>query len=66
LAFHLKEKGCKTSFSDVMHDVGQMKASLVRINGEEQIIRTELQGDANLAFEAIGTKASARVVEKPA
>ena len=66
LALRLKEKGCTTSIKDIMHDVSQMKASLIRINGEEQIIRTELHGNANMAFEAIGTKAPARVVKNPA
>lgn len=47
-----------------MHDVSQMKASKIRVNGEEQIVRTELQGQANLAFEALVTQAPPRVLEK--
>ena len=53
LAYKLKEIGCQTSVKDILHDVRQMKASKIRMNGEEQIVRTELQGQANLAFEAL-------------
>lgn len=42
----------------------KMKASKIRVNGEEQIVRTELQGQANLAFEALVTQAPPRVLEK--
>ncbi|WP_181917350.1 hypothetical protein [Virgibacillus dokdonensis] len=62
LAFKLKEIGYQTSVKEVLHDVAQMKASLVCVNGEEQIVRTELQGDAYMAFEAIGTQAPPRVL----
>ncbi|MBN7453273.1 transposase, partial [Mycobacteroides abscessus subsp. abscessus] len=64
LAHRLKEIGCEASVKDVLHDVSQIKASLVATNGEEQIIRTELMGEANAAFVAIGTSAPPRVLEK--
>ncbi|RFA31750.1 hypothetical protein CAI16_20020, partial [Virgibacillus dokdonensis] len=63
LAFKLKEIGYQTSVKEVLRDVAQMKASLVCVNGEEQIVRTELQGDAYMAFEAIGTQAPPRVLD---
>lgn len=62
LALRLKETGCTTSVKDVLHDVSQMKASLIRVEGQEQIIRTELHGEANAAFVAIGTQAPPRVM----
>ncbi|WP_181917346.1 hypothetical protein [Virgibacillus dokdonensis] len=40
-----------------------MKASLVCINGEEQIVQTELEGDAYMAFEALGTQAPPRLLD---
>jgi transposase len=63
LAYKLKKIGCQASLKDVMHDVSQIKASLVVSNGEEQVIRTELLGEANTAFVAIGTTAPPRVLE---
>ncbi|MDQ0340591.1 hypothetical protein J2S00_003415 [Caldalkalibacillus uzonensis] len=63
LAYKLKEIGCQTSVKDVLHEVSQIKASLVVSNGEEQIIRTELRGEANMAFVASGTTAPPRVLE---
>ncbi|GAX88401.1 IS1634 family transposase [Effusibacillus lacus] len=62
LALRLKETGCTMSVKDVLHDVSQMKASLIRVEGQEQIIRTELHGEANAAFVAIGTQAPPRVL----
>ena len=64
LAYKLKEIGCQTSVKDILHDVSQVKASKIRVNGEEQIVRTELQSQANLAFEALVTQAPPRVLEK--
>lgn len=61
LALKLRESGCTSSVKDFLHDVGQMKASLVRIDGVEQV-RTELHGEANQAFVAIGTQAPPRVL----
>lgn len=56
--------GCQASVKDVLHDVSQIKANLVVSNGEEQIVRTKLQGEAQTAFAAIGTTAPPRVLEK--
>ncbi len=66
LALRLKEAGCQSSVKDVLHDVSQMKASLIRVNGEEVIVRTELHGEANMAFVALGTQAPPRMLEKDA
>lgn len=63
LALRLKERGCTTSVKDVLHDVSQMKASCVRVDGQEKIVRTELYGQANAAFEAIGTQAPPRELD---
>ena len=62
LAYKLKETGCRKSVKDVLYDVSQIKASLITVNGEDQIVRTELQGEANAAFVAIGTQAPPRVL----
>lgn len=62
LAYKLKEIGCKESVKDILHDVSQIKASLITVNGEDQIVRTELSGEANAAFVAIGTQAPPRVL----
>ncbi|MBE3571089.1 MAG: transposase [Bacillales bacterium] len=62
LAYKLKEIGCETSVKDILHDVSRMKASLISVDGQEQIIRTELHGEANQAFVAIGTQAPPRIL----
>lgn len=63
LAYCLKQKGYTQSVTEVLHDVHQIKASLVRVNGEEQIVRSELPGDSYVAFEAIGTQPPRRVLK---
>ncbi|MBO8164934.1 MAG: IS1634 family transposase [Brevibacillus sp.] len=57
LGFKLRQSRYQKSVKDVLHDVGQMKASLIRVEGQEQIVRSEWHGDANAAFVAIGTQA---------
>lgn len=64
LALRLKEIGCTQSVKDVLHDVSQMKVSLIRVNGEQQLVRNEIQGYANEAFRAIGTQAPPRVLKE--
>lgn len=64
LALKLREFGCETSVKNVLHDISQMKASLILVNGLEQIVRTELYGQANVAFAAIGTQAPARILQE--
>jgi transposase len=64
LALKLREFGCETSVKNVLHDISQMKASLIRVDGVEQIVRTELYGQANAAFAAIGTQAPARILQE--
>jgi transposase len=64
LALKLRQTGCEKSVKDVLHDVEQMKASLIRVEGQEQIVRTEIHGDANAAFIAIGTQAPPRILSE--
>jgi hypothetical protein len=66
LALRLKETGSQSSVKDVLHDGSQMKASLIRVNGEEVIVRTELHGEANMAFVTLETQAPPRMLEKDA
>ena len=64
LALKLRESGSETGVKDVLHDVSQMKASLIRVDGVEQIVRTELYGEANQAFIAIGSQAPSRILQQ--
>lgn len=50
------------NFSDVIRDVGRIKASKLKINNEELIIRTDLTGNANVAFKAVNMRVPSKIL----
>lgn len=58
----LKNISKELSFSNVMDDIKKIKAVKLNIQGSSYILRTELQGDAHLAFKAVRLKIPPRIV----
>lgn len=59
----LKESGSPSTYSEVMHDLEQLKVSKVLTDGKEIVVRNELTGQAFAAFKAIGTQVPPRILE---
>ncbi|MEW9671319.1 IS1634 family transposase [Ammoniphilus sp. 3BR4] len=59
----LKESGSTSSYSQVMHDLEQLKVSKVLTEGKEVVVRNELTGQAFDAFKALGTQVPPRILE---
>jgi len=59
----LKKINKKLSLSKVTEDIKQLKATKLDIKDKEYILRTELQGDAHLAFKAVGLKIPPRIIK---
>ncbi len=59
----LKKISKKLFLSKVMEDIEQIKATKLDIKGRQYIFRTELQGDAYLAFKAVGLKIPPRIIK---
>ncbi len=55
----------KASFSKILEDIKKVKAVGLDIQGSTYILRTELQGDAHLAFKAAGLKIPPRIISAP-
>lgn len=59
----LKESGSTSTYSQVMHDLEQLKVSKVLTDGKEVVVRNELTGQAFDAFKALGTQVPPRILE---
>lgn len=57
----LKEAGTEEAYPHILHDLQQLKAVQITIDGETYLIRTELLGKAFDAFKAVGLRPPARV-----
>ncbi len=55
----------KASFDKMLEDIKKVKAVGLDIQGSTYILRTELQGDAHLAFKAAGLKIPPRSISAP-
>lgn len=50
------------SFSEVIRDVSKIKATKLKINNEEFIIRTDLTGNAHVAFKAVNMRVPNKII----
>jgi hypothetical protein len=57
----LAESSPEVSYSQVRHDLDQLCAVLMELDGERYLVRTELQGNAHAAFQAVGMRPPARI-----
>jgi len=60
----LKKVDKKIFSSKVMNDIKKIKATKLDMKGKEYIFRTELQGQAYLAFKAVGLKIPPRIIKR--
>ena len=50
-------------YARVITDLNRVKAVKLSMNGKEFVVRTELRGEAHLAFKAVGTRPPQRVLQ---
>lgn len=53
------------SLSKVLEDIRKIKATQITIKDDPLVLRTELEGDAHLAFKAVGLKIPPRILDNP-
>lgn len=61
----LRQQNPGVSYDDVLHDLSQLHAVAVELDGEAYLTRTELVGQAFEAFKAVGLRPPARVQPMP-
>ncbi|MBJ3584180.1 IS1634 family transposase, partial [Salmonella enterica subsp. enterica serovar Derby] len=61
----LRQQNPDVSYEDVLHDLSQLHAVAVELDGEAYLTRTELVGQAYEAFKAVGLRPPARVQPLP-
>ena len=61
LQARLEEKGTHTSWPDLMRDLKQLQAVRITLDGTSYLIRTDFQGVAYQAFQAVGARPPSRV-----
>jgi hypothetical protein len=54
-----------TPYDDLIVDLSQLKAVEIRLDGRRYLARTELTGQADLAFRAVGLRPPPHVTEMP-
>ncbi len=59
----LNEVAPDAEYSKVIRDLNRLKAVKLNVNGKEFVARTELRGDAYLAFKAVGARPPQRVLQ---
>jgi len=52
-------------YNDLLHQLEEVKAVEINLDGKRYLARTELVGHADLAFRALGTRPPLRVTELP-
>jgi len=50
-------------YARVITDLTRVKAVKLSVNGKDFVVRTELRGDAHLAFKAVGARPPQRVLQ---
>jgi len=60
----LKHEDKNASFIKVMNDLKAMKAIGLKIKNSSVILRTELRGEANTAFRAVGMRVPNRILSQ--
>ena len=58
----LDDKGVETSWPDLMHDLNQLQAVRLNLDGKSYRIRTDFEGAAYQAFKAAGAQPPKRVM----
>ncbi|GAW91313.1 hypothetical protein [Calderihabitans maritimus] len=53
----------EADYTRVITDLNRVKAVKLSMNGKEFVVRTELRGDAYLAFKAVGARPPQRVLQ---
>jgi len=61
----LRQQNPDVRYEDVLHDLSQLHAVAVELDGEAYLTRTELVGQAFEAFKAVGLRPPARVQPMP-
>jgi len=61
LQARLDEKGAQSSWPDLMRDLQQLQAVRITLDGTSYLIRTDFQGIAYQAFQAVGARPPSRV-----
>jgi hypothetical protein len=57
----LDEKKLTVSWPTLMHDLGEVRAITVDLDGERYLLRTDMAGSAFMAFQAAGVRVPARL-----